>query len=124
MRRLGTHPWSCGGCVQECEAELRQQRALASQGDKMRAREREAEASQPLEASQRAVIRDLSLKLAQLGRQLAASKADKSQVQVGGSSCGSQLCCSLPHSRMQAGKDCRRSALVMSRTPGQAGWLE
>ena len=110
--------------MQECEAELRQQKALASQGDKMRAREREAEASQPLEASQRAVIRDLSLKLAQLGRLLAASKADKSLVQVSGCSSGSQACCRLPHSRMQAWKDCRRLALVMGHPNSQPGWLD
>lgn len=70
--------------MQECEAELRQHKTLASHGEKMRVKEREASAAQPLEASQRAVIRDLSLKLAHLGRQLAASKADRSHVQVRG----------------------------------------
>ena len=78
--------------AQECEAELRQQKALASQGQKLRAKEREAAAAQPLEASQRAVIRDLSLKLALMERQLAASKADRSQVQVRGRCCFASTC--------------------------------
>lgn len=69
--------------AQEKDGALQRARTAARAAEEKREREATAASRQPLDASQRAVIRDLSLKVAHLSRSLQKAKSERDQLQVG-----------------------------------------
>lgn len=68
--------------AQEKDASLQRARAAARAAEDRREQDLAAAAQQPLDASQRAVIRDLSLKVAHLTRCLTGTRSERDQLQV------------------------------------------
>ena len=68
---------------QDRDASLKRLRALAKTTAEKASKEKAAAAAHPLEASQRAVIRDLSLRVANLSRSNNQLKEERERAQVG-----------------------------------------
>lgn len=73
---------SCFFACQDRDASLKRLRAVAKTTAEKASKEKAAAAAQPLEASQRAVIRDLSLRVANLTRSNNQLKEERERAQV------------------------------------------